>query len=422
MTGTEKTATDRSLRSWLAAGAVDKSVGDGLTFVASAASAAQGKASWVLRYRFAGRQQEKVLGRYPDLSLKQAREAARADRGLLQQGHDLSALKREAELRALEQKNVEQLGTQWMQRHIDGKHKHPQVILRVLKNHVYPVLGKLSVQEVRPLHVDQVLTRTVHAGAPTVANDALRYMTRMFDYAVKRQWIEHNPASSFDLSDAGGTERPRSRWLNLDELTALGAAMHNTPNFGRINELSTWLLLALCVRKMELLSAKWEDFDLAGGVWLLHADQTKTATAIDIPLANPVVEWLREVKVHGCGSPYLFPARRLVRTRMGTSSKNRFPHVGPDTLNVAFSRLSLVGIEHFTVHDMRRTARTHLAAMGIDRFIAERALNHRLRHVEGTYNRHDYFEERKVALARWAVRLEQISASPKAGIPPPVGC
>jgi integrase len=61
---------------------------------------------------------------------------------------------------------------------------------------------------------------------------------------------------------------------------------------GRPNELAVWLLLALCVRKMALFSARWSDFDLAAGVGHLRSSQTKTQAAIDIPLAPPVIEWL----------------------------------------------------------------------------------------------------------------------------------
>jgi hypothetical protein len=58
---------------------------------------------------------------------------------------------------------------------------------------------------------------------------------------------------------------------------------------------------------------------------------------------------------------------------------------------------------------MRRTARTHMAALGVDRFVAERALNHKVRDVEGIYNQYDYFEERKHALGRWAMLLSATS-------------
>lgn len=89
--GFARNATDQNLKAWLSAGAVDRGVGDGLTYVASAVSARQGIGTWILRFRFGGRQREKVLGRYPAVSLKEARELARMDRSLLQQGTDVAA-------------------------------------------------------------------------------------------------------------------------------------------------------------------------------------------------------------------------------------------------------------------------------------------------------------------------------------------
>ncbi|MCB1980921.1 MAG: tyrosine-type recombinase/integrase [Rhodoferax sp.] len=411
MAGTAGTATEKTLKAWLAAAPVDRGVGDGLTFVATEASARRGKASWILRYRLGGRYKEKVLGRYPDISLKQARDLALRDRVQLQQGVDVAAAKRQKKVSASRVLDVKTLGQLWYERHIEPRYKHPQVVERALRLHVYPVIGRLRVTDVRPFHVDDVLTRTVGAGAPTVANDVLRYLHRIFHFAIKRRWIETNPASGFEQADAGGIEKPRGRWLDRDELVALASMMRQTASFGRINELSVWLLLALCVRKMELLSAHWSEFDLASGVWHLRPSRTKTTASIDIPLAPPVVDWLREVKIHAPVSDYLFPARKLIQVRNGTPRRNRFPHVGPDTLNVALRRLPLMDIEHFTVHDMRRTARTHLAALGVDRFIAERALNHKIRDVEGIYNRHDYFAERKDALSRWAAFLVAVAAA-----------
>jgi len=96
-----------------------------------------------------------------------------------------------------------------------------------------------------------------------------------------------------------------------------------------------------------------------------------------------VIAWLKEARIFSFGKPFVFPARRLVRSRMGVERRNRYEHVGPDTLNVALQRLKVLDIEHFTVHDMRRTARTHLAGMGVDQFVAERSLHHKLGSVEG---------------------------------------
>jgi hypothetical protein len=256
MNGQQRPITDRELKAWLAAGEVDRAVGEGLTFVASVTAAASGKASWILRYRLNGRSKEKVLGRYPQLSLKDAREQARQDRAQIARGIDVAIAKQAEKALLLQVPTVQQLGEVWYAKYIQPRYKHPEVVARVLRKHINPVLGPVAPPDVQPTHIDRVLTRIVARGAPTVANDALRYMNRMFRMAVRNHWIERNPAADFDPVDAGGDEVSRDRWLTVEELQELARAMRTTPNFGRENELSVWLLLALCVRKMELLSAR----------------------------------------------------------------------------------------------------------------------------------------------------------------------
>jgi integrase len=79
-------------------------------------------------------------------------------------------------------------------------------------------------------------------------------------------------------------------------------------------------------------------------------------------------------------------------------------HVEIDTLNAALTSVDH-GLEHFTLHDPRRTMRTHLASLGIRSEVAERCLGHKLRGVEGTYNTHDYLNERRAALETWTAVL-----------------
>jgi integrase len=192
--------------------------------------------------------------------------------------------------------------------------------------------------------------------------------------------------------------------LSSDELVQLFEKIRATPNFGDNNLLAIKLLLALCVRKGELLGARWSEFDLDGGthagaIWHLPGSRTKTGESLDIPLAPVVVEWLIALRTLAAGSDYIFPKRRR-------DPRERVPHVGIDTLNVALQRVKH-GLAHFTLHDLRRTARTHLAALGVRREVAERCLGHKLRGVEGTYDRHDYFKERRAALAQWSTLIRQ---------------
>ncbi len=151
-------------------------------------------------------------------------------------------------------------------------------------------------------------------------------------------------------------------------------------------------------------TARWEEFDLDGlspygAVWHLPAARTKTGEGLNVPLVSEVLDWLRRLRTLAVTSEYVFPKRRR-------DPRERVPHVGVDTLNVALQRVKH-GLRHFTLHDLRRTARTHLAALGVRREAAERCLGHKLRGVEGTYDRHDYFNERRAALERWSVLIVQ---------------
>lgn len=156
------------------------------------------------------------------------------------------------------------------------------------------------------------------------------------------------------------------------------------------------------VRKSELTEAHWSEFDLSSATWKLPAVRSKSGVGFIIPLPNLAIKVLEELQIRACGSDYVFPNRRSSKT----------PYIGKDTLNRAISKMfgkdpgkaiqpeNLMGnIEYFTVHDLRRTCRSLLASLGVQGNIAERCLNHKLQGVEGVYDRHDYFDERKQALS-----------------------
>jgi integrase len=213
----------------------------------------------------------------------------------------------------------------------------------------------------------------------------------------------HNPASAFDPSDAGGKEEARTRWLSRDELAKLFAAMQKAKGWTHENTLTTKLLLMLAVRKSELVAARVEEFDLDDAVWHLPGERTKTGAAIDIPLSRQAVEVLRELVRLGTESKWLLPARKM-QTRM-------IPHIDPNTLNAALRKSVaplMKGCEPFSPHDFRRTARTHLEALGVQPHVAERCLNHKVKGIEGVYNRHDYFDERKAGLQAWSDLLSEL--------------
>ncbi|HBU5050689.1 integrase [Klebsiella pneumoniae] len=402
--------TDIQIRAWIKAGEHFDGRADGgglyLCFPSSYSAP-----FWRFRYRIAGKRRAMLIGSYSDLSLSKARATVKELAARVALGYDVAGEKQARKAEALEkieeEKNalrVSDLAAEYFERQILDRWKHPDILRRRIEKDINPNIGGLKVEDVRPRHIDDMLQKIVARGAPTVANDVLRWTRRIFDYAIKRHALEVNPAGAFEIADAGGQEKSRERWLTRDELIRFFQAMRMAKGFSRENELTMKLLLALCCRKMELCGAPWAEFDLDGAIWHLPAERVKNGDAIDIPLPPPAVEWLRELHRISGGSRWVLPARKM-QHRM-------IPHIQESTLPVALAKVrhEMPDTPNFTIHDFRRTGRTHLAALGVDPVVAERCLNHRIKGVEGIYNRHQYFDERRHALELWAgllVALEQ---------------
>jgi len=358
---------------------------------------------WRFRYKFGGKARAINIGSYEALSLADARKTARELRAQVALGRDPAGEKQARRAEALakieEAKNartVGQLADEYYARMIENHLKHPGIVRAKIEKDIRPALGSFPAEGVMPQHIDELLQAIVGRGAPTTANDVLRLLRKMFNYGIKRRYLSENPAQAFDIRDAGGKEDKRERALSLDEIAVLFGAMKTANGFSPQNDMAIRLLLVLGVRKLELTAAKWSEFDLEAGIWNLPAARNKTERDISIPLPSMALGILGELERLACGSAYVFPARKA-QDRM-------LPHICENTLNVALAKVKH-GLEPFTIHDLRRTMRSQLGALRIPPHIAERCLNHKIKGVEGIYDRYDYFNERKEALAAWAAVL-----------------
>lgn len=211
--------------------------------------------TWRFRYRLDGRQRVMSLGSYTALSLAEARRTARELSARVALGYDVAdekqVRKRVAVAKIEADKaawTVEMLAEEYFKRIITGRWKHPNIVRSRIENDIKPHLGKMKLEDVKPRDVDNLLKAVIKRGAPTVANDVLRWLKRMFDYAIKRERIEHNPARPFDIEDADGEEKSRGRWLTRDELARLFQAMRDMAGrFTIENHYAVRLLLLLGV-------------------------------------------------------------------------------------------------------------------------------------------------------------------------------
>lgn len=402
------TLTDREIKSWIQRGErfEGRGDGDGLTLRFRKNDATP---NWLFRYQFAGKARVVSIGSYKTLSLAEARRTTKELKARVSLGYDVAGEKKQRKADALEKIEtaksiitVAKLADDYFAAQILGKWKHPNIVRSRIEKDIKPNMGKLTLGDVRPTHIDEMLKTIVARGAPTTANDVLRWVKRMFNYAMKRGLVHTNPAMAFDQGDAGGNEVARDRWLTQAELVALFDAMRRAPGFAHVNAITVKLLLMLAVRKGELIAARINEFNLDDKVWRLPAERTKTGTTIEIPLPHQAAELLSDLIRLADDSEWLLPARK--------SQVRMLPHISPDTVGAALNKSVqplMKNVPAFTVHDFRRTARTHIEALGFPPHIGERCLNHKLKGVVGVYNQHDYFEERKTALQAWADLLER---------------
>ncbi|END3475352.1 tyrosine-type recombinase/integrase [Salmonella enterica] len=377
---------------------------------------------WRFRYRLTGKARVMQIGTYPVMSLTQARDTARKMAARVTLGFDVAGEKQERKAEVAEkleqEKNavlVSGLAMEFWERQILPRWKKPDFVLGIINRSIIPHIGNIRLEDIDTPDIDKMLHKITAGGARVTANKVLQFSRRIFEYGIRRKMLTTNPALNLRISDAGGTTKSRTRWLTREELIQLFQAMRSVKRFSRENALAVKLLLALCCRKMELISAPWEEFDLDNGVWYLGKARrfnvstgriepwtTKSGEPINIPLPPQAVIWLRELRLLAGSSPWVFPARKI--------RHRKIPHVEASTLDAALLKIrqAMPDVPHFTIHDFRRTGRTHMSALGVDRIVAERCLNHRISGIEGIYDQHQYFDERRAGLVKWADLLEAL--------------
>lgn len=398
MAKTTNLLDDIQIKRWIAkAEPIAKSDGEGLTFTLSKA----GTASWVLRYRMGGgRRKELTLGNYPDMSLAAARKAARTQRAAIDEGKDPAAEKKTAKARSLAAWTVSELADDFDEKALKAPLAKGTIYYRKwdLDNVVRPKLGSLEVRKIAAADVVHMLESSGRGW--TVCKRILTTTTQLFAHACGKRMIDVNPCVGITLKALMGPRPPVKKRVMLteDELRALLADIDNT--IGRENALALRILLATCVRSIELARARWEYVDFEKDTWFVPDENVKTRTGFLVPLTPTVRSWFQCLKAIAGDSDWVLPARTSLRRK-----KHGDTHVGNTTLwsaiNQAFVRGDL-DIRRFTPHDTRSTAKGHMRNMKISREISELALNHKLKGMEGIYDVREDIPERRAALELWA--------------------
>jgi len=327
-----------------------------------------------------------TLGRYPHLPLARARTMALEHLSLLEEGTD-------PRHGGGGTRTVAELVENYVRKRIHTLRTAKQIERRLRKN-VVPIIGGLPIEQVHRRDLNRVLDAVVDRGAPIEARRVFEDAFAMFRWAVERGDLGHNPMEGMRKP---ATSKPRERVLSDAELRTLWQKLPKALPRSKPVQRVIKLCLLTGQRVGEVAGMRRDELDLDTGVWTIPSSRSKNKRSHTVPLSDAAMA----VITSGLDGEYLFPGER---------GKGALPcHTVGCAIRRAQGRF---GIAQWTAHDLRRTAVTNMAKLGVSPIV----LGHVINHVSVTkagvtlsvYSHYDYAKEKREALDLWAAHLNAI--------------
>jgi integrase len=355
----------------------------------------KGAKSWSVYYRLNGKHQRMTIGTWgkeaPGVGVAEARDRAREIKEQAKGGVDPKGVR--AAITAATQTEAGKTFTVVAENYIKrecSKLKRGKEYEAAIRRELLPPWGAHLMTDLRRLHLSELTDVLLDAGKPGAANRVHEIAKRIFNWAVERGEIE---ASPFATMKAPVSKVMRERVLKPHEIEAVWKAwdVMGYP-LGPLGK----LLLVTAQRLREVAMMQWVEMDRDNAMWVIPADRTKSGRETEVPLSSLALDILD-------GLP-----RFAQRDHVFTTTSGERPVSGFSKMKARTDSFS--GVTDWRLHDLRRTARTGLAELGVPEIIAEKVLNHSPRNILTTiYNRHEYADEKRDALERWALRLREIT-------------
>jgi integrase len=327
-----------------------------------------------------------------------------------------------AEARSTEGPTVKDVCDEFLTYYAEKKRTRPEQARYLLEHNVLPKLGDYAAASIRKRDVQLLLDGIVERGSPILANRVQSLLKQAFAVAADRDLIEAVP--TFPRQKVGGDEKLRTRVLSDEELRTLWHGLdkyapprrkNGTFPRGKLTRplaLALKLQLVTAQRRGEIAAAKWSDVieEAVPGkrgkaakrlLWRIPTNKSDRPHVVPLsPLAESLLAELREIS---SGSDYWLPSSR---TGEVAGERDRSITKAARTIR------AVLEMDEWRPHDLRRTARTNMARLGIREEVAERILNHApTDRMVAVYNQHAYQDEMRDALNRWADHLASVVSS-----------
>ncbi len=357
-----------------------------------------GSKLWQMRYRFDARDKTASLGKYPEVSLAEARDKCDQMRKQLANEIDPVEAKRvtRQKKKFAQENSFEAVARAWYVSWAAARSpRHAEYVLRRLEADVFPAIGKRPVSEIKAPELVAFMKTIEKRGALDIAKRAFQTTGQVFRYAIAHALAERNPTADVKPSDVLASRRKenyaRVDAKELPNLLRKIEGYQGTP----VTRLAIKLLALTFVRTGELIGAKWEEFDLEAGEWRIPAERMKMRTPHIVPLSKQAIQILQVLHGVTGHSKFLFPGER--------------DHSKPISNNTILKALERMGYKgRMTGHGFRGLASTILHEKDFDHAHIELQLAHQERNqVSASYNHATYLTQRTKMMQWWADYLDQ---------------
>jgi integrase len=353
--------------------------------------------SYVVQYRAAGRSRRMHLK--DGLTLRAARKEAKGILGAVAKGRDPLSERRRAERAASNTLNA--IVEEYLTRE-GGRLRSIGERRAALERHVLPKLGARQIGDITRTDIVRLLDHIADKSGAPMADHVLAYLRRVMTWHAARSDDFRSPIVR-GMARTRPSQRRRQRILSDDEIGAVWRAAEASANaFGYLVQ----FLLLTATRRKEAASMRRNE--VVGNEWIVPQERYKTGLELAIPLSPAAKGVLAAVPKIGKGG--------LVFTTDG-----KRPIGGFSKFKRAFDAKVLgelhkhnpeAALPRWTLHDLRRTARSLMSRAGVPSDHAERCLGHVLPGIRGTYDRHKYLPEKQHAFAALATMIERIVKPP----------
>lgn len=344
-----------------------------------------GTKSFCLHKRINGKMRRLPIGRFPIVSLAEAREMVRQVLYEVETG-------RFEERTGIELEAKPTLGEvipDYIEKHAQVHNKdwkRKNALLMKLKT-----LHSKRVDQIKRTDVVKACDK-IQKTAPVSANRALAHLKHLMSWCIERGMIEASPIGGMKPPSK---ERPRERVLTDDEMGALWVACDNEGYpFGDCMK----LLLLSGQRRAEVAELRWTELDLEKRLWTLPSQRAKNGRQHTVPITDAMLDLLRRVP-RFLGSDFVF------------TTTGKTPISGFGRLKHRLDRTLPQGTEPWIIHDLRRTMATNMAMLGVPQPVTEALLNHKTGVVSGVaaiYNVYSYADEKREALGAWSEHVMRL--------------